>query len=94
MLRILLYILIISLGCFLSSKGYMSKKVQNKSALLQTASLFLLLGTMGYKIGSDEKIISDFHTIGFQSLTISIFSIIFSVLTTYFVFKVIKKKVK
>ena len=94
MLRILFYILIISFGCFLSNRGYVNKKIQNKTSHLQTASLFLLLGTMGYKIGSDQEIIKNFHTIGLQSFIISAFSIFFSILVTYFLFSFFQKKVK
>ena len=44
-----------------------SKIIDRKVGLLQTLSLFFLLGVMGYKIGSDDKIIANFHILGLES---------------------------
>ncbi|WP_432204948.1 LysO family transporter [Cetobacterium somerae] len=87
MSRILLYIFIISCGFFLSKYNLIPLKLKIKTSILQTLSLFFLLGVMGYKIGSDDKIISEFPTLGFQALIIAIFSILGSILITKFLFK-------
>jgi len=39
-----------------------------------------LLGAMGYKIGSDDRLISNLHILGVKALVISVFAIIFSII--------------
>lgn len=91
MSTILIYIAVIALGFFLSKRGYISKSIEKRTGKLQAYSLFLLLGTMGYKIGADEKIIANFYKIGFESFIISSFAIIFSVIFTSIGIKILSK---
>lgn len=86
--RILLYILIIMFGFSLSKYDLISKKI--KTSLFQTLSLLFLLAVMGYKIGSNNKIISEFPKLGFQAFTIAILSVIGSIIVTMICFT--KKK--
>lgn len=92
--RIFLYIAIISFGFFLSKYKVIPLKLKTKTGILQSFSLFFLLGVMGYKIGSDDKIISEFPNLGFQALIIAIFSILGSILITKFFFHNKNKGVK
>ncbi|MGL4688390.1 MAG: LysO family transporter [Fusobacteriaceae bacterium] len=92
MLRILLYVGIILIGVYLSKKKLIPEGVDRRTGKLQTLSLFFLLGTMGYKIGTDEAILSNLHRIGLESFIIAFFTILGSVLCTKIVFKVISKK--
>jgi len=50
-----------------------------KISLLQSLSLYFLLGAMGYKIGSDDRLISNLHILGMKALVVSVFAITFSI---------------
>ncbi|MGL4402218.1 MAG: LysO family transporter [Fusobacteriaceae bacterium] len=92
MIRILVYVVVIILGFLLSKKGFIPKAMQKRAVKFQTFSLFLLLATMGYKIGGDEKILANFHRIGMESFLISFFAITFSVALTFLVFKFLRRR--
>lgn len=77
---IFIYICIILAGIFLVRKNLFPKNLLKRISLLQSLSLYLLLGAMGYKIGSDDMLIFNLHILGVKALVISIFTIIFSVI--------------
>ena len=52
---IILYVAIILVGYFITKKGLIPKFIDDKVGMLQSFSLFFLLGMMGYKIGADES---------------------------------------
>ena len=79
MLDIFIYVCIILFGVFLVRKKLFPEKLLKKVSLLQSLSLYLLLGAMGYKIGSDDKLISNLHILGVKALIISVCAIVFSV---------------
>ena len=79
MLDIFIYVCIILFGVFLVRKKLFPEKLLKKVSLLQSLSLYLLLGAMGYKIGSDDKLISNLHILGVKALIISVFAIVFSI---------------
>lgn len=87
MLRILFYIVIIFAGFLLSKFSIIPKGIYKKIEKFQSFSLFFLLAVMGYKVGSDSGIISNFHRIGFEAFIVSALTIVFSVLFTYIVFR-------
>lgn len=78
-MRILLYIFIILVGVFISSKGKLNEIVEKNLSKLQYASLLLLLFIMGVNIGINDKIISEFAKLGFQAVILALSSIILSV---------------
>lgn len=84
---ILLYISIIFLGFTISKKKLIPDLILKKLPHFQNASLFILLGFMGYKIGADRELILSLPKIGLQALCISIFSILFSVLFSHILYK-------
>ena len=84
MLDILIYVCIILFGVFLVRKKLFPEKLLKKVSLLQSLSLYLLLGAMGYKIGSDDKLISNLHILGVKALIISVFAIVFSIIFVKF----------
>lgn len=90
MLQIILYSLILLLGVTLVKKNFIPNFIKRKLSLLQSFSLFLLLGAMGYKIGSNENIIKNFQIIGFQAFIFAAFTCIFSVIVTFILFKLCK----
>ena len=79
MLDIFIYVCIILFGVFLVRKKLFPEKLLKKVSLLQSLSLYLLLGAMGYKIGSDDRLISNLHVLGVKALIISVFAIVFSI---------------
>ena len=61
--------------------GYFTKSYINFDiSLLIQFGLYLLLGAMGYKIGSDDKLISNLYILGVKALIISVFAIVFSII--------------
>ena len=80
MLDIFIYICIILFGVFLVRKKLFPEKLLKKVSLLQSLSLYLLLGAMGYKIGSDDALISNLHILGVKALIIAVFAIVFSII--------------
>ena len=80
MLDIFIYVCIILFGVFLVIKKLFPERLLKKVLLLQSLSLYLLLGAMGYKIGSDDRLISNLHILGVKALVISVFAIIFSII--------------
>ena len=84
MLDIFIYVCIILFGVFLVRKKLFPEKLLKKVSLLQSLSLYLLLGAMGYKIGSDDRLISNLHILGIKALIISVFAIVFSIIFVKF----------
>ena len=79
MLDILIYICIILFAVFLVRKKLFPEKLLKKISLLQSLSLYFLLVAMGYKIGSDDRLISNLHILGMKALVVSVFAITFSI---------------
>ncbi|WP_203522467.1 hypothetical protein [Fusobacterium sp. IOR10] len=90
MRQIILYVLILILGATLVRKKLIPSFIKKRLGILQTISLFILLGTMGYKIGINETIIKNFKNIGFQASIFAISTCVFSVLITFILFKISK----
>ena len=80
MLDIFIYVCIILFGVFLVRKKLFPERLLKKVSLLQSLSLYLLLGAMGYKIGSDDRLISNLHILGGKALVISVFAMVFSII--------------
>ena len=55
MQTIILYIIIILLGFFITKKQLIPNKLKTKIGHLQNFALYFLLCFMGYKIGADYK---------------------------------------
>lgn len=79
MLDIFIYICIIVLGAVLVRKGVLPECILKRVSLLQSLSLYILLGAMGLKIGSDKELMSNLHILGLKSFVIAVFTIVFSI---------------
>lgn len=88
--QIILYVFILILGATLVRKKLIPSFIEKKLGTLQTISLFILLGTMGYKIGINETIIKNFGSIGFQASIFAFLTCIFSVIITFLLFKLFR----
>lgn len=79
-MNILLYLAILVLGAIVGYKdllkGYLSEKIGD----IQTYSLLLLLFIMGINIGIDDEVLKYFGIIGYRSIVLAVFSIVFSIL--------------
>ncbi len=92
--RILLYVVIISIGAFIGYKNLFSKGIMNKLDKIQHICLLFLLFIMGVKIGINEEILKAFPRLGFSALIISSMSIIFSILGVRLISKYINSSKK
>lgn len=88
-IRLLLYLGVILLGAFISSKGKISHRLLDRLNMVQTLCLLFLLMIMGIKIGIDENVIRSFLNIGFKAIIMGIFTVGFSVLFVFIVSKFI-----
>lgn len=91
MQTIILYIIIILLGFLVTKKQLIPNKLKNKIGHLQNLALYFLLCFMGYKIGADDKIISNISQLGAQAVIITLSIVFFSVLVVFLVYKGDKK---
>ncbi|WP_432665295.1 LysO family transporter [Wukongibacter baidiensis] len=93
-MRILLYIVIISIGALVGYKELVSEKLSSKMSSLQYFCLLFLLFVMGVKIGVNKNVLMSVHKLGFTAIVISIFSIGFSILGVKLISKYIKAEKK
>lgn len=91
-LVILVYVLIMGLGAFLSNKNIVSNKILKKIDKIQVLSLLLLLFIMGVSIGIDREIMESFLQIGITGVLFAISSIIFSILFLNIVYRIFFKR--
>ncbi len=89
-MQILIYIIILLTGAFLVRKNLIPLGIKKKLGLLQTISLFLILGVMGYKIGINDSILKNLPSIGMKALIFGLLTSIFSIFTTFLIFKFTK----
>ncbi len=93
-MRILLYIVIISIGTLVGYKELVSEKLFSKMSSIQYFCLLFLLLVMGIKIGANKNVLMSVHKLGFTAIIISIFSIAFSILGVKLISKYIKAEKK
>ncbi len=93
-MRIIFYVLIISLGATLGYREILSKKLLSKLDVIQYICLLLLLFIMGVKIGINKELVFSFHRLGLNAFIISSLSIGFSILGVKLVSKHIESKEK
>ena len=83
MQTIILYIIIILLGFFITKKQLIPNKLKTKIGHLQNFALYFLLCF----IGADDKIINNISQLGIQAIIITLFITFFSVLVVFLVYK-------
>lgn len=79
MSSIVLYLGLLILGGLLSYKGLVHKELFHRLDMVQLICLFVLLFTMGLRIGMDDKVIEAFAQIGFHASIFAAFTVIGSV---------------
>ena len=88
--QIFLYVAIMSFGAILAKKKMIPQSIKKRLGTFQSISLFILLGTMGYKIGIDDSLLANFKIIGKQSVIFALCTAGGSVLFTYLCFNIMK----
>lgn len=78
--KLLLYMLLLSIGLILGRKGIFGEKVYESLDLLQMICLMLLLFMMGINLGANKKIVESIATIGFKGITYGLSTVIFSII--------------
>ena len=78
----------IFLGYFLRNQS----RILWISSRLTDGAIFLLLFFLGVTVGMNEKIISNFQSIGLQSLIITLFATIGSIAVTYVFYRIFFSK--
>lgn len=91
MTSILLYLLLLILGGFLSYRGVVSQKLFDKLEHIQLICLFILLFTMGLRIGMDDRVINAFLKLGIHATLFAAVSVICSVFGVWFFRKTLLK---
>ncbi len=81
-MQILSYLIIIIIGVLIGSRVTLNEKFSNKLMLFQDLCLLFLLFVMGYKIGSNDKILGSLKQIGIESFIIASLCIVFSIIFT------------
>ena len=71
------------IGLLLGRSGKLSKRLMSKLDLIQFICLLFLLFAMGISMGTDEKVMSSFSSLGFRSAVFAIFTISFSILFVF-----------
>lgn len=89
MTQILIYLIIVSFGVFLTKKNILPNFIKSKLGYLQNIALFILIATIGYKIGIDDSLLSNIKNIGVDALILAIFTGGGSIIVTYVSFKII-----
>lgn len=87
MSTIILYVVIMACGLFLARKGIIPERIKPKLGHCQTFALIFLLGVLGYKLGSDKRLLEEIHLIGFQAFSIAVMSVVFSILFVYLFYR-------
>lgn len=80
MSSILLYLGLLIVGGLLSYKGLVHKELYHRLDIVQLICLFVLLFTMGLRIGMDDQVIDAFAQIGLHASIFAAFTVIGSVL--------------
>lgn len=80
-LRLFLYLGILVVGGIIGYKDKVSKKLQSNLNTIQNICLLFLLFVMGITIGINDEVFSNLLSIGFKAGIISIFTIVFSVIS-------------
>lgn len=84
MSSILLYLLLLILGGFLSYKGLIWKTLNEKIDKLQLLCLFALLFIMGLRIGMDDRVLEAFAQIGLHAVLFGLATVIGSLIMVRF----------
>jgi len=78
-----LIVISLIMGILISYKGLLAENLYSFTDELTLVGLFLLLFTMGVKIGSDPEVVSNLKTLGFKAIVLSLGSVLGSVILLF-----------
>lgn len=87
---LLLYLLMLALGCLVGTKFMDREKSYPWVGKLQFVAIIVLIFTMGIRIGADERVIASLKEIGMYSLVLTIFAMVGSILFVFLARKILK----
>jgi len=79
-------------GIFLGYLLRNVKKIKKKIDFVTTISIYALLFMMGVGVGSNKLIVGNLATIGLDALFLTLGGVVFTILISFLIFKVIYKK--
>ena len=88
-IRLFLYLGILVLGGVIGYKDKVSERLQKNLNTIQNICLLFLLFVMGITIGINDEVISNIFSIGFKAGVISIFTVVFSIISVHLIKKLI-----
>lgn len=89
MLTVLILMTIgIGIGWFLHKK----EKLLKFTDKLTNWAIYLLLFLLGLSVGTNEKILQNFHQIGFQAIVITVFAVMGSIIVSWLLYILVFKK--
>ncbi|PRX31126.1 lysine exporter LysO-like protein [Orenia metallireducens] len=78
-----LIVISLIMGILISYKGLLAENLYSFTDKLTLVGLFLLLFTMGVKIGGDPEVVSNLKTLGFKAIVLSLGSVLGSVILLF-----------
>ena len=81
------YLAIMIIGYLISRFNIVPEYMNKRIEKLQTIALYIMLGAMGYKIGTNKKILDNIYILGGKSFVIAFITIAFSVILVHIVYK-------
>ncbi len=78
----------VGIGWFLHKKDKLIKLTEK----LTNWAIYLLLFLLGLSVGTNEKILQNFHQIGFQAILITVFAVAGSIFVSWLLYILVFKK--
>ncbi|OCL28130.1 hypothetical protein U472_02775 [Orenia metallireducens] len=75
-----LIVISLVIGMIIGYKGLLPENLYSFTDKLTIGGLFLLLFTMGIKIGSSSEVVSNLKTLGFKAIVLSLGSVLGSII--------------
>jgi len=85
-------LLLMTTGMILGWLFHKRKKLIKLSSELTNWAIYLLLFLLGLSVGTNEKILNNFHQIGFQAISITVFAVSGSILMSWLTYILFFKK--
>lgn len=85
-------LLIMTSGIIIGWLLHKKEKILKISSEITSWAIYLLLFLLGVSVGANEKILNNFNTIGYLSITITVFAVAGSVLVSWLTYIIFFRK--
>ncbi len=82
----IIVLVLMTLGILIGWFLHKQKRLLKITSELTNWAIYLLLFLLGLSVGTNEKILNNFNTIGYQAIMITVFAVIGSVLVSWLSF--------